>query len=494
MNRAEAIKVMHDRCAVYTASGTAARLLDLIGWTAEADLSSAILLEPCAGEGAILLEAVDRLIASFRQHGRPITKKNLLPRIQAFEFHEPVAAEARRAIRLKLIQEGVNYATGDLLVNAWVRNADFLLQSPRSVTHIAANPPYLRWSKLPPLLAAEYRTHLRPISTRGDVAVAFLDRMLDWAGETGRISALVSDRWMFAQYGAHFIAELKKKSWALTVIDEQPVRPFIRQVGVSSAIVRLSRKGEGDISNEVSRRRTARLALARLALEHGTLAEAGCIVKVGPALGSGNTFIVSDTEAATIEAELVRPYVSRRQLDGKVIDAGDSKVVVPYDLKGRPIDAEIWPGFLTWANQHKDVLKTRSHVKGSERWWRTIDAIGPQWDQSPKLLLAEMCNEAVTTIDRSGGIPAHSLYAIWPGEWPIEPLQRVLNAGLLHLTADAEAPRLKGNWYRFYKRFIVRTPLPKWSRLSPSDQSNLTGDNHINFATTFRKLFHFEPQ
>jgi hypothetical protein len=483
---------MHDRCAIYTASETAARLLDVVGWTAEQDLSTSVFLEPCAGEGAILVEAVERLIASFRRHGYPLAKRRLLPRIKAFEFHGPVAAEARRAVRLVLMREGVCWDTSGTLADAWVRQADFLLQSPGNATHVAANPPYLRWSKLPLLLAEEYRAHLRAISTRGDIAVAFLDRMLVWAGNKGQISALVSDRWMFAQYGAAFIADLKENGWNLTVVDDQLVSPFVRQVGVSSAIVRLDRQAF-EAEGEQSRRDAARIIHARLLARHGSLDAAGCTVKVGPALGCGDTFLVSDAEATAIESELIRPFVSREMLDGTAIEQCDAKVAVPYDRTGQPIDLEDWPRFARWVRNHKDKLKARSHVTDEKRWWRTIDAVGPQWNERPKLLLAEMCRDVATTIDRSGGVPAHSVYAIWSTEWPIEALQRVLNGGLLRLTAEAEAPRLKGSWFRFYKRFIVRTPLPKWSALSIDVQTALTSGDVSRFAAAYTELFEHQP-
>ena len=484
---------MHDRCAVYTASATAARLLDLVGWSAEEDLSASVFLEPCAGEGAILVEAVERLLASFRRRGYPLAKQRLLPRIKAFEFHGPVVVEARRAVRLALMRAGMRWDTSSSLADAWIRQADFLLEAPGSATHVATNPPYLRWSKLPRMLAEEYRANLRSISTRGDVAVAFLDRMLVWAGNTGRISALVSDRWMFAQYGAAFIADLKEKGWNLAVVDDEPVSPFVRQVGVSSAIVRLDRK-MFETEGEQSRRDAARILHARLLKRHGSLDEAGCTVKVGPALGCGDTYLVSDAEAEVIETELVRPFVSREILNGTTVDASAAKVVVPYDRAGRPIELEEWPGFAQWVETYKEKLTARSHVAQAKRWWRTIDAIGPQWDERPKLLLAEMCKDVVTTIDRSGGVPAHSVYAIWSSEWPIETLQRVLNGGLLQLTAEAEAPRLKGNWFRFYKRFIIRTPLPKWSALSLDIQTALTDGDALHFANVYADLFECVPQ
>ncbi|RUZ79412.1 hypothetical protein EN943_07510 [Mesorhizobium sp. M7A.F.Ca.US.006.01.1.1] len=492
MKRADAIQTMHDRCAIYTASETAARLLDVVGWTADQDLSTSVFLEPCAGEGAILVEAVERLIASFRRHGHRLAKRRLMPRINAFEFYGPVAAEARRAVRLVLMREGIRWDTSGMLAEVWVRQADFLLQPPENATHIAANPPYLRWSKLPLLLAVEYRANLRPMSTRGDVAVAFLDRMLVWAGNEGQISALVSDRWMFAQYGAAFIADLKERGWNLEVVDDQPVRPFVRQVGVSSAIVRLDRNAP-EAEGEQSRRDAARTIHGRLLARYGALDEAGCTVKVGPALGCGDTFLISNVEAAAIESELVRPFVSREMLDGTVIEQCDAKVVVPYDRAGHPIEFEDWPRFARWAGGHKEKLRARSHVTDEKRWWRTIDAVGPQWDERPKLLLAEMCRDIAATIDRTGGIPSHSVYAIWSTEWPIEALQRVLNGGLLRLTAEAEAPRLKGSWFRFYKRFIVCTPLPKWPALSIDARTALIGRDVSRFAAAYAELFEHEP-
>lgn len=216
-------------------------------------------------------------------------------------------------------------------------------------------------------------------------------------------------------------------------------------------------------------------------------------MKVGPALGCGDTFLVSDAEAAAIESELVRPFVSRQLLDGTVIERCDAKVAVPYDRTGQPIELESWPRFAQWVDDHKDKLKARSHVTDEKRWWRTIDAVGPQWSKQPKLLLAEMCRDIATTIDRSGGVPAHSVYAIWSTEWPIEVLQRVLNSGLLRLTAEAEAPRLKGNWFRFYKRFIVRTPLPKWSALSIDVQAALSSGDASRFAAAYAELFEHQP-
>lgn len=492
MEMAAAIKELHDRCAIYTTATTASRLLDMVGWTAEADLSKCVLLEPCVGEGAILLEGARRLIASMLNNRRSLSKAALLPRIKGFEFHPEAARLARINLCLQLLDSGIRSATARALSEGWIRERDFLLEPPQRATHIAANPPYVRWGKLPLMLAKKYRDVLPTAATRGDLSVAFLHRMQEWAREGGAISALVSDRWMYAQYGEEFVKDTKAQGWSIDVADERPSNPFVREVGAYSAIVLLTRGRALERAEITTSRTTARSLHGKLVARHGTLAHAGCRIRVGPALGAGKTFIFDADQPIDVEDELVRPFVSKQDLTNSEVTAPRRRVVVPYDRAGTLIDLIHWPRFARWAASHEDILTRRSQFRDSKQYWRTIDAVPSQWAISPKLLLPELCNKPVTTIDRTGSIPAHSIYAIWSEEWPIEVLQRVLNAGLLELTSKAEAPTLKSGWMRFYKRFLMRTPLPKWVNLSSRDQVGL-GAAGDKFERAFERLFGFRP-
>jgi hypothetical protein len=228
-----------------------------------------------------------------------------------------------------------------------------------------------------------------------------------------------------------------------------------------------------------------------LLAQHGDLAQAGCTVRVGPALGAGRTFVLEEGDETSAEDELIHPFVNKEDLGGSKLAFPLRRVVVPYDRDGRLIDPTSWPGFACWVAGHEEALRRRSHFAGSVQYWRTIDAVPKVWGRGPKLLVPELCKVPVATLDVHGCIPAHSIYAIWPGEWPVTVLQKVLNAGLLELTAVAEAPALKSGWMRFYKRFITRTPLPKWGALTSSDQKDLAADQE-SFETAFRRLFGFE--
>lgn len=490
MKLGTAIQQLHDRCAVYTSGPTAARLLDLVGWTPEADLLRCTLLEPCVGEGAILLEGARRLIACVRAQDLDIAKLDLTPRIRGFEFHQGAARSAKISLRRLLIEENVGWDMASALAEAWVSERDFLLEAPLQVSHVVANPPYVRWAKLPAMLAANYREALPSTATRGDLSVAFLHRMQEWASDGGSIAALVSDRWMYAQYGEQFVSGTMGRGWSIDVVDERPLDPFVRDVGAYSAIVLLTRDGAQPRAPQVSDRARAKQFHRALVERYGTLGDAGCKVRVGPALGAGRTFIVEPGEAIDVEPELVRPFVNKQDLAGNEVTASGRRVVLPYDRQGKLIDLDAWPRFARWVERRRDVLQRRSQFVDRGDYWRTIDAVPAQWSAAPKLLLPELSNAPRTTIDRSLSIPAHSIYAIWSEAWPIDVLQKVLDGGLLNLTARAEAPTLKLGWMRFYKRFIMRTPLPKWSALSFTDQRDLAGSD---FSEAFVRIFGFPP-
>jgi hypothetical protein len=487
-----AIEQLHDRCAIYTSPATAARLLDLIGWTSSADLSQAVLLEPCAGEGSILLEGVRRLLRSLRSRGR-IPSIDLKPRIRSFELHPGAAATVRWLLRNLLIEEGISPQLADQLVLEWVGERDFLLEKPGRATHVAANPPYVRWKNLPAILAGLYRETLPTVSTRGDLSVAFLNKMQEWASDGGSIAALTSDRWMFAQYGDSFLQDTKSRGWTITVADERPSDPFMKTVGAYSAIVLLTPSGGPVHHLSSNKREKAQVMQRELLARHGSLQEAGCTVRVGPALGAGRTFILDPDDISEVEDELVRPFLERKDLVGSAVDIARLRVIVPYDRQGVLIDPVRWPGFRAWVNRRREALSERSQFREKDQYWRTIDAVPALWSTSPKLLMPELCNKPFVTLDRTQGIPAHSIYAIWPGEWPVEILQRVLNSGLLEITAKAEAPALKQGWMRFYKRFLMRTPLPRWSALSREDREGLSGEAARKFEESFESLFGFAP-
>lgn len=493
MSLDDAILEMHHRCAVFTTENMACRILDWVGWTASVDLRESVLLEPCVGDGSILVEAARRLISSLQDQTHRLGEKQLRERIRGFEFHPETALKARARLEQVLIDEGLDLRQAKLLPKYWVAGQDFLLQAPEKATHVAANPPYLRWGKVPDNLANIYRPTVGSFASTGDISLAFLDRMQQWLTPNGKIVALLSDRWMFAQYGEAFLDHCKGEGWRLEVLDECTTSPFVQSVGVSAVVVRFSRARFETVWRCHSRRTYARTLRERLVRRHGTLRHAGCDVRVGPALGCGGAFVVGPDCTVHIEAQLLRDYIDRKRLKAKLPSKHKLQVITPFDAEGKVISLDDYPLFKAWAEGQKERLSNRSQAKRGMEWWRTIDVIGTNWNRTPKLLLPELVADPQVTIDYSNSIPAHSIYAVWPGTWPAPVLAKVLNAGILRLEAEAEAPILKRKWYRLYKRFIDRVPLPRWEGLSEKERLELSSMSARTFSNRFKELFEFEP-
>ena len=181
-------------------------ILDAIGWRADADLSTLRLLEPAAGNGEFVVQAGERLVASCRARGIEPTIRQLRPRITAFELHAGAASEARRRVVASLQALGVQRKTAAACAGAWIRNADFLLsKTPASGhTHVVGNPPYIRWSKIPPKLKSVYEARLSRQVTGGDLFLPFLDRAFHLLQPNGKCGFLCSDRWMYMAFAERF--------------------------------------------------------------------------------------------------------------------------------------------------------------------------------------------------------------------------------------------------------------------------------------------------
>lgn len=489
---ATAIEELHCRSAVYTSSRTVERLLDCAGWTEDSDLRDAVLLEPCAGDGSIIIEAAKRLLSHHRKQGRT-TFEDLRRHLIGFEFHPQTANDCRRRLEELLASNGLSPPDCERLAREWIVADDFLLQSPGRATHVVANPPYLRWSKIPQSLSVQYRERIPQMAAKGDIALAFMERMLCWLTPTGRLIALINDRWMYNQYGDEFVLYCRNEGWKIAVLDSRPEQPFVRNVGAYAAIVRVGKQLD---DHQPQDERTNATALhARLLTKYGSLEAAGCKIQVGPALGAGKTFLISAEETKQIEPELVRTYVSREDLHTNSITDADKFVVVPYSLSGRLIAIEDYPMFKDWVAQHETALRARSVVTNATDWWRTIDGVGTQWHGTRKLLIAELSRQPKAVLDQTGSIPSHSIYALWSKEWPLEALQRVLNGGLLKLTAKAKAPVLSGGWFRLYKRFLIQIPLPRWEDVSEANQQRLISAAKKDQAEAFKQIFDlpYEP-
>lgn len=418
-------------------------MLDRIGWTVDADLAGARLLEPAAGAGAFVVEAGVRLVRGLQRRGIEPTMKNLRGRILAFELVPAEALNARRVVRHALRELGLHHATARAAALAWVKTGDFLLAElpDAHFTHVAGNPPYVRWAKVPETLRLAYAARLSLTVARGDLLLPFLDRAFSSLSPGGRCGLVCSDRWRYSAYAQAFRAEWLPRLSVRTEAAAKPSEAFNRDVHAYPDIL-------------VASRRTAPRRTGKPGRKRGdTLEELGCTVRVGPALGLTSAYVAAPGETP-VESELLHPWVDTAEVAEGAVNWRGRHIIVTSDAQGNLVDLASYPQLAAHLAKFRERLASRHIVRQGAPWYRTIDRIlAADW-AGPKLLVPEIAKVPRLSIDRSGAIPSHGIYCIFSAEREIEEIYERLRDGRLAKALAPIAPKLKGSYTRCYGRFL----------------------------------------
>lgn len=439
------IVALHQRCGIYTKPEVVERILDAVGWRAESDLSQSRLLEPAAGDGAFIVEAGVRLIRSYRRLGIALTAKVLKNRILGFELHGGEVAKARERVERVLCEVGVHHRTASACAKAWIVEADFLLAdlTVEAFTHVVGNPPYIRWSKIPPTLKSAYDRHLPGDIVGGDLFLPFLHRSLELLLPGGRCGMLCSDRWRYMAFAENF-----RNNWLprIDVCSDDVLAArdaFVRDVDAYPSVL-IARKRAG----------IKKASPGVVSGDGKTLIELGCTIRVGPALGHTPAFVLEPGER-DVEPDLLRPWIDAREIaEGKITWRG-RRVVTMHDAGGKLIDLDRFPRLADRLERHRDALSRRSIVRKGAAWFRTIDRVRESDWTRPKLLVPELAKTPRIAVDRSGAVPSHGVYAIFAPDDDIDALYDTLKDGQLASALKGIAPRVKGQYVRCYRRFLA---------------------------------------
>lgn len=507
--RRTAVTAIHDHCGVFTRPEVACGVLDLIGWTADADLSGQRLLEPSCGDGSFLAPAVERLLKSARRRGT-LHDTGLSAAILAFEFDSETAERARLRVRDLLKVAGLAEAVAHRIADRWVRCEDFLLANEiGTFSHVVGNPPYMRWSKLPSVLRVAYEKKLPSLAARGDLCLAFVWRAVELSTPaTGRVAFLCADRWLRCAYGEAARAELAKSVRLATHLEVHAVPLFLgtRKVGAYAAISLLDRDLEGGSAvkevpslaallrrlnnhKKVVRKASASMALGaeggavlagpslaavfdRMAERGVRLGDAGVDVRCGLALGSAPVFIVGE-DGADIETERLLPYLRTRDLtdDGRAIPV--THLANVWSADGDLVDLSHYPKLRAHLETHRESLAGRSCAVRPEHWYRTIDRIDLARVAAPKILVAGMGKASRVALSPGGAQPSNALYAVTSTGWPLEALFALFRGGLLDVFAEVLAPRFSGRSKRFDGNVLRQVRIPLWSQVDAALKKSL---------------------
>jgi hypothetical protein len=443
------IEALHRRCGIYTNPDVVRRILDAVGWHEKADLSRSCLLEPAAGNGAFVVEAARRLVAALLYRRIVPNVESLLHRITAFELHPRECEAARSRVAATLRSAGVHHRTAEICARSWIVSGDFLLSNLPTAhfTHTVGNPPYIRWPRIPERLKATYEKRLPQDMTGGDLFLPFLDRALQLLRLGGSCGFLCSDRWRFMAFAERF-----RRKWLprLEIRSERKLpsfEAFVDNVDSYPMILIGSKR--------LAKKKTYKLPRVQ---RGKTLAELGCVVKVGPALGHTPAYVLAPHED-DIEPELLQPWIDGTEIaEGKISWRG-RRVIVMHGKDEKLVALRRFPLLRDRLTRFKKPLQNRSIVANGAPWFRPIDrVIAAKWSR-PKLLVPELAKTPRVAIDRSGAIPSHGVYAIFAPDDDVEVLYDKLRDGKLAAALDGIAPKVKGGYVRCYRRFLLMVRL-----------------------------------
>jgi len=281
--------------------------------------------------------------------------------------------------------------------------------------------------------------------TGGDLFVPFLDRALDALKAGGKCGLLCSDRWRFMAFGDAFRSKWLRR---LDVHSEKRLvaeSAFVESVDSYPTILHATKRAEPAREVKAAKRRGDRI----------TLPDAGCTIRVGPALGHTPAFVLERDESdSELEAGLLANWVAATEIgEGRIAWAG-RRVVIMNDAEGRLIDLKQLPKLSARLERYREKLSARAIVRNGATWFRPIDRVRKIDWARPKILVPELARTPRCAIDRTGMIPGHGVYAIFaPGD-DVDWLYEQLGKGQLSRALRKLAPRVKGDYVRCYKRFL----------------------------------------
>ena len=289
-----------------------------------------------------------------------------------------------------------------------------------------------------------YEERISSELTQGDLFLPFLDKALNELDTDGMCGFVCSDRWRFAAYGASFRREWLPRLKELANEPIDAAEAFTRNVSVYANIFVAKKRPDAKV------RRAASATCRRTQ----TLADRGCVVRVGPALGVTSAFVVEPTES-DIEPELLLPWVSSSEVRDGTVQWRGHCVVSVFGEAGKLVDLGKYPKLKRHLMRYRRELEGRYIVRHSGRpWYSTIERLNPDRWRRPKLLVPDITKNPTVAIDRSGLIPSHGVYAIFPPADQIEETYALLHGGGLASALSGIAPTMKNGYVRCYKHFL----------------------------------------
>ena len=513
----ESRSIEEPKGVVYTKRWVVELLLDLSGYTPERNLVDSVAVEPSAGDGAFLGAMVERLVASCRQSGRPLSdcRNSLI----AYELNELSAERARKLVVRCLIEQDVDSATAESLAESWIITGDFLFNAHKiSADFVIGNPPYVRLEDIPEATSLFYRNTYPTMVGRADLYIAFFEAALRQLKDGGVCSFICADRWMRNQYGAE-LRELITSDFAVeAVIEMHNADAFHDEVDAYPAITVIRRQQQArtivatagpevasipsqslaallhDASNDPEIVMPAGLSaacvdgwftgdapwpcqspaqLTLLRRLEGKFQPLEAYAKVGIGVATGNDKVFVTKDAALVESSRLLKLAMARDINSGAMTWSGHYLVDPWNGDGL-VSLDKYPRLRSYFEAHGPALKQRhTAIKSAHAWYKTIDRVTHALTKKPKLYIADIRNVLNPVLDVGETYPHHNLYFIHSDTWDLEVLGGLLISAIGQFFVESYGVRMRGGYLRFQAQYLRRIRLPDPGEISRTQKGAL---------------------
>lgn len=507
--------------AVYTRRWIVELMLDLAGYTPDANLVDRSAVEPAAGEGAFLVPMVERLVASCQRQGRALT--DCSRSLVAFDLHAASVAAARRAVIATLERLSVPHTEAQILAEGWVRVGDYLDAALRlpEVDLVLGNPPYIRLEDLDTDALARYRSTWNTMRGRADIYVGFFEAALRQLAPGGACIFICADRWMSNQYGSTLRGFITAGFSVETIIELHDADAFEQEVSAYPAITVIRRATQGAVAVAHMEREAQTHAPAKLAarlvgarsgvgappLEHllvervqGWIAgdapwpcaspdrlallrrleaeffpledeATGTRVSIGVASGCDKVFITR--EKGLVEPSRLLPLAMVADTRDGTVKWSGHYLVNPWQESGI-VDLERFPKLRDYFERNAPALRRRHIVqRRPDAWFRTIDRVQTDLTARPKLYFPDIRDSIHPVLDHGETYPHHNLYFLVSTGWDLEVLGGLLLSAVGQFFVEVYGVKMRGGWLRFQAQYLRRIRVPRPGDVSATHADEL---------------------
>ncbi|MBQ8675953.1 MAG: N-6 DNA methylase [Bacteroidaceae bacterium] len=467
---------------VPTAPEVVRYMLDLVGYTADKNLSNIIILEPSCGEGEFVVEIAHRLMESALRFGFD-AQAAFIRCVYGYDIVEEKIQRCRERIK----ELGLNPT------DVHIRVGDFLSAQLHEVDVVVGNPPYVRYENIPASQIDYIKNTFPTFHYRSDLYIPFFEKTLRALKPSGKHCFICANRWLKNEYGRKLRRLIARCFRLESIINLERANAFKEDVLAYPAITLISNsthretfeyaevESMDELANLHPTERNTPIddewSDAFIQTNYSqlyTIEELGFKIGIGVATGADNIFISSELPSL-VEPELLLPALNAKDLRGDTMCWHQEYLLNPYTPSGELISLTHYPLAARYLESHRERLAER-HVarKNTSKWYKTIDRINPQLKSEAKILLPDMSGNRYIFVDEGRFYPLHNLYyVIGHSVRKLKILSAILMSDIIRQQISSITNNMNGGFPRWQSQYLRKLKVPDFMAMEGAQEEQL---------------------